>query len=182
LAQSDAGKLELRSELFDLDAVIRDCVTMMREQCVRAGLRFDAPPAVGPLPVYGEPAKLRQIILNLLSNATKFSESGGMVSLHAYARDDGMTEFRIVDTGIGMSQSDIAVALAPFGQVDSRLARRYEGTGLGLPLTKVLVDLHSGTMRIDSEPGRGTRITVAIPQSAEIGESARLLQMAGGMH
>jgi signal transduction histidine kinase len=165
LAKSDAGKLDLRPESFDVGEVISDCAMMMREQFERAKLRFDVAPLEGPLPVYADPAKLRQILLNLLSNAVKFNEPGGSVSLLARAGEAGMTEFRVEDTGIGMSPADIAVALTPFGQVDSRLSRRYEGTGLGLPLTKALVELHRGAMTIDSAPGRGTTMTIAIPRA-----------------
>jgi signal transduction histidine kinase/HAMP domain-containing protein len=166
MAKNETGKLELRAEPLDLRDVLRECTKMMREQCERAKLRLDVPPLEQPLPVHGEPAKLRQIVLNLLSNAMKFNAPGGSVSVIAGRGSAGMTEFRIVDTGIGMSRGDIAVALTPFGQVDSKLARRYEGTGLGLPLTKVLVELHGGTMVIDSEPGRGTSVTVALPRPA----------------
>ncbi len=165
LAKSEAGKLELRPEMLDVGDIVRDCAMMMREQCERARIRFDIAPIEGELPVYGDAAKLRQIILNLLSNAVKFNEPGGRVSLLAWVGEDGMTLFRVDDTGIGMSPADIAVALTPFGQVDSSLARRYEGTGLGLPLTKALVELHGGSITIDSEPGRGTSVTVAIPNS-----------------
>jgi signal transduction histidine kinase/HAMP domain-containing protein len=165
LAKSEAGKLEIRPELLDVGEIMRDCAMMMREQCERARIRFDIAPIKEPLLVYGDPAKLRQIILNLLSNAVKFNEPGGGVSLLARIGEDGMTQFRVDDTGIGMSPDDIAVALTPFGQVDSTLARRYEGTGLGLPLTKALVELHGGSITIDSEPGRGTSVTVAIPTS-----------------
>ncbi len=163
LAKNEAGKLEVRPEPFDLRDVIHDCAQMMKDLCARAELRFDVSPMNGPLPIYGEPAKLRQIVLNLLSNAVKFNRPGGSISLTAGAGPAGMTEFCITDTGIGMSPSDIAVALTPFGQVDNRLSRRYEGTGLGLPLTKALVDLHGGTMTIDSALDRGTSVTVVMP-------------------
>ena len=164
LAKSEASKLELRPEVFDLCDIIHDCAATMRNISERAQLQLDMPVPEQALEVYGEPAKLKQIILNLLSNAVKFNAPGGSVALRAGLGLPGMVEFRVIDTGIGMSASDIAVALTPFGQVDSRLARRYEGTGLGLPLTKALVDLHNGTMTIDSVPGLGTTITVMIPQ------------------
>jgi len=79
---------------------------------------------------------------------------------------------RVSDNGIGMAAEDIPVALAPFGQVDSRLARRYEGTGLGLPLTKVLIELHGGSIAIDSAPGKGTAVTVMLPQTPAPQETA----------
>jgi signal transduction histidine kinase len=165
LAKSESGKLGLRSEALDLGDIIRDCATMIRPQCKAAGLLFQLAVPEAPLPAWGDPAKLRQIMLNLLSNAVKFNTPRGSVSLVAQANvRTGMTEFGIADTGIGMSPDDVAIGLTPFGQVDGSLARRYEGTGLGLPLTKVLVELHGGTMTIDSEPGRGTLVTIGIPQ------------------
>jgi signal transduction histidine kinase/HAMP domain-containing protein len=163
LAKNEAGRLEIKPQAFDLNDVIHDCSLMIREQCERAKLRFDVTSPEDPLPVWGEPAKIRQIALNLLSNAMKFNAPGGQVSLSARMAEGGMTEFCVADTGIGMSSEDIAVALTPFGQVDSSLARRYEGTGLGLPLTKTMVELHGGVMTIDSKPGCGTCITVSIP-------------------
>lgn len=117
-----------------------------------------------PLPVSGDLAKLRQIFLNLLSNAAKFTESGGTVSLIAEAGVNGLA-VTVGDTGIGMSEEDIEVAFQPFGQVDNRLERRYEGTGLGLPLTKSLAELHGASLAIDSARGKGTRVTVTFPQN-----------------
>jgi signal transduction histidine kinase len=113
----------------------------------------------------GDAAKLRQIFLNLLSNAIKFTEKGGSVSLVAGASADGIA-VTVADTGIGMNPEDVEIAFQPFGQVDNRLERRYEGTGLGLPLTKALVDLHKGSMVIDSARGQGTRITVSFPRAS----------------
>jgi signal transduction histidine kinase len=168
IAKSEAGKLELRAEDCDLARIVHECATMMRDMSARAELNLEIALPDGPLPVYGEAAKLRQIILNLLSNAVKFNRPGGRVSLVVDPGDERMTVFRIVDDGIGMSAAEIELAMQPFGQVDSTLARRYEGTGLGLPLTKALVELHGGVLRIASEPGRGTTVTVAIPRSADI--------------
>ena len=111
--------------------------------------------------VLGEKAKLRQIFLNLMSNAIKFTESGGAVSLDV-AQAAGEIAISVSDTGIGMSPQDVQVALTAFGQVDNRLERKYEGTGLGLPLTKSFVELHGGTLQIDSKVGRGTTVTVRL--------------------
>jgi signal transduction histidine kinase len=114
--------------------------------------------------VRADSAKLRQILINLLGNAVKFTPSGGKVSLSAEATPDGGLVFRIADTGIGIPADKMDVAMAPFGQVDSSLARKYEGTGLGLPLTKRLVEMHGGTFHLTSEPGRGTIATVRLPK------------------
>jgi signal transduction histidine kinase/HAMP domain-containing protein len=163
LTKSEAGKLQLNSETLDLRTVLLDCATMMRDQCARAGLSFEFTPAQDAIELEGDPAKLRQIVLNLLSNAIKFTDPGGTVRLATRLVPENRVEIEIADTGIGMSAGDIPIALIPFEQIDSRLARRYEGTGLGLPLAKALVELHQGRMLIDSAPGRGTRVSVLLP-------------------
>jgi signal transduction histidine kinase/HAMP domain-containing protein len=162
LAKSDAGKLLLDPQPVDLREVLGDCALMVREQFRSAELSFRCEGLDTPLMVWGDPSKLRQIFLNLLSNAIKFTESGGHVVVTATASGPGITVC-VGDDGIGMSEDDIRVALEPFGQVDNRLERRYEGTGLGLPLTQSLVELHGGTLRVESEPGRGTRVSVGLP-------------------
>jgi signal transduction histidine kinase len=112
----------------------------------------------------GDAAKLRQIFLNLLSNAIKFTEEGGSITLSAVSGTNDVA-VTVADTGIGMDPQDVEIAFQPFGQVDNRLERRYEGTGLGLPLTKALVDLHKGRIAVDSARGRGTRVTVSFPRA-----------------
>ena len=165
LAKSQSGKLAVHFETVDFGHILVDCASMMRDQCKRGDLILEFTEPAGPMLVSGEPAKLRQVLLNLLSNAVKFTEPGGRVTLSA--RDEGDTIVAEVrDTGIGMSSDDIAIALTPFGQVDNRLARRFEGTGLGLPLAKELIELHGGTLVIHSEPGRGTTISVVLPKLA----------------
>jgi signal transduction histidine kinase/HAMP domain-containing protein len=170
LAKSEAGKLQLTIETVDLRVVLCDCVTLMAEQCRQAGLTIVSEPGAEPLELMGEPAKLRQIFLNLLSNAAKFTEAGGRISLYASGQSPEHISVVIADTGIGMAPEDIPIALTPFEQIDSRLARRYEGTGLGLPLAKALVELHGGRISIDSRLGSGTQVTVALPRAFVAGE------------
>jgi signal transduction histidine kinase len=113
--------------------------------------------------LFGDSAKLTQILVNLLSNAIKFTPSKGTVRLAIEQNGCGGLSFRVEDTGIGMSAEQIPLALAPFGQVDSGLARKYQGVGLGLPLTKRLVELHGGRIEITSAPGRGTTVMFHLP-------------------
>jgi signal transduction histidine kinase len=164
LSKSEAGKMVLAVHETDMRDVLGDCIAMVREQCVAGGLEFSVTGMDQALPLIGDVAKLRQIFLNLLSNAIKFTEKGGRVSLSAAAIVDGIA-VTVADTGIGMDPKDVEVAFLPFVQVDNRLERRYEGTGLGLPLTKALVDLHKGSMVIDSARGRGTRVTITFPRA-----------------
>jgi signal transduction histidine kinase len=164
LSKSEAGKMVLAVRETDMRDVLEDCIAMVREQCAAAGLEFSVTGLDQSLPLMGDVAKLRQIFLNLLSNAIKFTEKGGRVSLSAVTTSDGVA-VTVADTGIGMDPQDVEVALQPFAQVDNRLERRYEGTGLGLPLTKALVDLHQGSMAIDSARGRGTRVTITFQRA-----------------
>jgi signal transduction histidine kinase len=164
LSKSEAGKMVLTAHDTDMRDVLEDCVSMVREQCAAAGLTLSVTGMDRPLPMSGDAAKLRQIFLNLLSNAIKFTDTGGSVALSADATADRI-EVTVTDTGIGMDPQDVEVAFQPFTQVDNRLERRYEGTGLGLPLTKALVDLHKGNITIDSARGKGTRITISFPRA-----------------
>jgi signal transduction histidine kinase len=112
--------------------------------------------------ITGDATRLRQIVLNLLSNAIKFTPAGGRVDVDVRSRD-GKIEIAVRDTGIGMNQADIPKAMEPFQQADSTIARKYGGTGLGLPLCKLFVELHGGIMVIASAPGQGTTVTVTLP-------------------
>jgi signal transduction histidine kinase len=164
LAKSESGKLVLDTRPSDMAEVLGDCVTMVREQIAAAGLALETHGLDQKLPLSGDPAKLRQIFLNLLSNAMKFTPAGGRVWLDARMTADGIA-VTVGDNGIGMSAEDMDIALQPFGQVDNRLERRYEGAGLGLPLTRALVDLHGGSMSFESARNQGTKVTVTFPRA-----------------
>ena len=111
-----------------------------------------------------DPRRLKQIFLNLLSNAVKFTKEGGIVSCDAYVEESGDMAITITDTGIGMDKAGVEKAMTKFGQADTSLSRTHEGTGLGLPLTKGLVELHGGLLTLDSSPDKGTKITIRIPR------------------
>ena len=108
---------------------------------------------------------MKQVLLNLLSNAVKFTPSGGSVVVNTALDGSGDFLVRVKDTGIGMTSDEITIALTPFGQVESSLSRRYEGTGLGLSLSKGLVELHGGKLEIESAPQEGTSVTIRFPAS-----------------
>src|SRR5262249_11196959 len=135
LSKSTDGKLRLNPELVDMAVIIRDCERVFGEQCVEAGLKLLVKIDPSAYFVLGDEEKLRHVVTNLLSNAVKFSPPGGSVTISTKAiPSSGDLELTIADTGIGMRPEDIPKAMEPFGQIDSALARRYEGTGLGLPL------------------------------------------------
>ena len=167
LSKSETGKMILDVQDVDMREVLKDCAIMVGEQAAEAGLEFAIRGVETELPLKGDPAKLRQIFLNLLSNAIKFTPRGGYIWAEAKSSAGGVA-VTVGDSGIGMSPDDVAVALTPFGQVDNRLERRYEGTGLGLPLTKAFIELHGGRLSFDSARGAGTRVTVTFPAAIEI--------------
>ncbi|MGC2413900.1 MAG: ATP-binding protein [Stellaceae bacterium] len=166
LSKSEAGKLELVCDDVDLGEVIASSLQMMRGECARAELSLAVQLTDAPLRLRADGSKLKQVFLNLLSNAVKFTEPGGEVTVSAEATPDNSVSIRVVDTGIGMSSEEIPIAFAAFGQVDNQFARRYGGTGLGLPLSKALVELHGGTIAIKSMPGKGTTVIVTLPRDA----------------
>ena len=118
--------------------------------------------------IIAPPFSLRQVILNLLSNALKFTGSGGLISLNIYTSPDGGVVFAITDTGIGMTEQDTVVAMEPFGQASREKSHTREGAGLGLPLSKALIERHGGTLEIDSMFGKGTTVRVTLPGSRTI--------------
>lgn len=163
LAKIDSGKLELREELIDVGATIRRCLTIIKERATEADvtLEVDIPDVLPRL--YGDEVKLKQVLINLLSNAVKFTLADGKVRVAAAVDESGVLAICIADTGIGIAAANINRALEPFIQIDSDLNRQYEGTGLGLPLAKRLVELHGGTLEIESEIDVGTSVTLRFP-------------------
>jgi two-component system cell cycle sensor histidine kinase PleC len=165
LAKADADKLLLAEKEIDLGEIVGLSSQMVQDMARGAQVDFASETeALLPM-VIGDAAKLTQILVNLLSNAIKFTRPGGKVRLKVERSERRGLTFRVEDTGIGMSADQIPVALEPFGQISNGLTRRYDGVGLGLPLTKRLVELHGGTIEIDSEPGKGTIASVHLPQT-----------------
>jgi signal transduction histidine kinase len=157
------GKIRLQLELVDLTTIIRAALESVAPAAAAKTLAVTSELPGGLPTVRGDAQRLEQVFWHLLSNAVKFTERGGTVTVHARAAADGSVEVAVADTGIGMSAEEIEVALSPFGQINSALARRHRGTGLGLPLVRSLIELHGGTLRVVSQPGAGTTATVAIP-------------------
>jgi two-component system cell cycle sensor histidine kinase PleC len=163
LSKAESGRMELEDEIIDLRAAIERSVATIATLAERGRVTLSL--ELGePLPLlHADSGKIRQILINLLSNAVKFTPVGGTVTLRAGIRPDGDFAIAVEDTGIGMSAEEIPVALSPFGQIGSALSRRHSGTGLGLPLTKRLVELHGGRLEIESFPGKGTVVTAYFP-------------------
>ena len=174
LSKVEAGRAELNEEVLDVRAGIAGALTVIHPRLRQLGHRLllDIPDDL-PL-LRADALRLKQILINLLSNAVKFTPSAGRIEVATAVNGEGGLQIAVSDSGIGIAKGDIAKALAPFGQVESSLNRRFEGTGLGLPLTKKLVELHQGRLRIDSEPGQGTVVTVIFPATRVV-ETAPLM-------
>jgi signal transduction histidine kinase len=166
IAKVEAGKLELRLDRVDVRQLFSACERLMQNKAATAGVTLVVKPVDSVSEVVADEIRLRQILLNLLSNSVKFTPRGGYVTLLAERGPDGARDFKVIDSGIGMSEGELAVAMEPFRQIDSTLSRKYEGTGLGLPLTKALIELHGGTFILASKPGTGTTATVRLPDPA----------------
>jgi signal transduction histidine kinase len=163
LSKVEVGRIELDEVPVNLAQVIIACERIIRPRAASAGLDLVLDlPAVGVV-VRGDERRLKQVILNLLSNAVKFTPRGGRVVAGTRALPTGETVVSVADTGIGMQPHEVPIALEAFRQIESALNRRHEGTGLGLPLAKNLVELHGGTLAIDTAPGEGTTVTVTLP-------------------
>lgn len=164
LSKVEAGRLELSREAVEPKALIDSCLSLMRGRAHDAGLTLTLETRSSPELFHVDKTRVRQIVLNLLSNAIKFTPKGGRVAVRLAENSASDVVVTIIDTGIGMRADEIGIALQPFRQIDNSLARRYEGTGLGLPLARLLTELHGGQLHIDSAPGIGTAVTVTLPR------------------
>ncbi len=166
---SKAEAAEFRVQLSDasLGAIFAEVEMLASGLAAKAGvnLRFEGPD--GNIMVRADRIRLTQSLLNLVSNGIKFNRPGGRVNVRALAAG-GQVRIEVQDTGIGMNQDEIARAFQPFVQLNSGYGRRFEGTGLGLPLTKMLVEAMNGALDIESRSGLGTRITISLPQAAPL--------------
>lgn len=173
-SKAEAGKLEMEVAEVNLNKLVHSCVRLVtpRAESAQVSLIEALPKEI--LNIITDSKKFKQILLNLLSNAIKFTPAGGEVRITAWANiNDDTLMFEVRDSGIGIAPKDISRAMAPFGQVDSTLSRKYEGTGLGLPLTKKFVELMGGKFEIESEIGAGTTIRFSVPR--EVKGSAELV-------
>jgi len=163
ISKIEAGKQELEFESVALNEAIGEAIAMVQPQAnrnqiiVRSSLESTVPPVVADL------RSIKQIVLNLLSNAIRFTHAGGQVIVSTSYTGDGAVLLRIRDSGIGMSEKELESALKPFQQVTAVGQRRGDGTGLGLPLTKALVEANRAEFGISSEPGQGTRVDIVFP-------------------
>lgn len=171
MSKIEAGKRDLAESVININRVVQTALRLvaarakMSKQHLIVKLPKDFPD------FRGEERAFKQIIVNLLTNAIKFTPEGGSITVDGLMNPDGTMQITVTDTGIGIAKEHIDVVLAPFGQIESALSRKHQGTGLGLPLTKALVELHDGTLTISSEVGVGTTVTITLPANRILQQS-----------
>jgi len=162
IAKLNAGKTELHLEPVDINRTIVEAIAIMSRKADTAGIAIVTDLASQAPFVEADPVRIRQVLLNVLANAVKFTPTGGRIDISTAVAS---TELRVAvkDNGIGMAPEDIPRALEPFTQVGRERALAQEGTGLGLPISKTLVESHGGRLEISSAPRRGTTVTINLP-------------------
>ena len=170
ISKMQSGKFTLDAREVDLDEVLQASLASFKQSAVEVDVLLES--RIDPnLPmIKGDPDKLRQVFSNLIGNAVKFTPPGGAVTLEARAVADGGVSVQVRDTGLGMTKEEIAVALMPFAQVDAGHSRWREGTGLGLPIAKALVQLHGGRLTIRSAKSLGTEVAVMLPPACMVSD------------
>jgi len=163
LAKIDSGRVELERSRFDLRLAIDNAVTLVRERAQRHGIALEVDAADSLGEIHADERKVKQILLNLLSNALKFTPDGGRVAVAA-KRADGAAEISVADTGIGIAAADQELIFEEFRQAQTKPGQAREGTGLGLALTRKFVEMHGGRISVESEPGKGATFTFTLPE------------------
>jgi PAS domain S-box-containing protein len=166
LSKIEAGRLELHETPVSIAGLFETCRRMIADRAQAGGVTLDF--QATELEISGDELRLEQVLINLVSNAVKFTPNGGAVTVSAAISEFNEITVAVADTGIGMAPDDIPRALQPFGQIDNTLARSHGGTGLGLPLALRLVELHGGSMTIDSARGKGTTASFTLPSARTV--------------
>lgn len=163
LSKIETGMHELKEDYINIADLIGSVRTLLRERAAKAKIEIETEIEENAPALYADEGKVKRILANILTNAVKFNQPGGKITIKSWCRPESGYVIQVVDTGIGIAAEDIPKALTQFGQVESDHNRAYEGTGLGLPLTKALVELHGGAFDLQSEVGVGTTVTVRFP-------------------
>lgn len=163
ISKLQSGKYTLVASEVNLEEILQACTSSFRLMASEASVNLDVKIAFDLPSISGDAVKLRQVLLNIISNAIKFTPRNGTVTVRAQRTPNGATVIRIRDTGVGMTAEEVNIALTPFGQVDGGRSRWREGTGLGLPIAKALVELHGGSIDINSKKGEGTEVIITLP-------------------
>ena len=162
MSKIEAGQFDLADELIELAPLLQSCLTMVAPRAAEGQVSLTCPDTLMPVEMRGDRRAVRQIVLNLMSNAVKFTPIGGTVTVRIEPAEGGIAVV-VSDTGIGIAKEALDRLCEPFQQVDASISRRFGGTGLGLAITRKLLMLHNGKLRFDSEPGRGTTVWAVFP-------------------
>lgn len=165
LARAETGKLVIREQVFDFDAMVRMVFEQMEPGAVEEELAFTLRNTGSPLHVQGDERLLRQVVLNLISNAIKFTPAGGQIQVSLRTGQDIGVEFVVTDTGVGIPAEDLERVLRPFEQVERALTRSHGGAGLGLSYAVKIIELHGGVLSLESKRGEGTSARFNLPPS-----------------
>jgi len=171
VSKIEAAKLEFDEEDVDLPTVIRECKRMVAARAQEAGISVSSQVAKGVPRIRADNRRIKQVLLNLLTNSIKFTKAGGRVRVECSVNENGGVELSVSDTGIGIDAKNIPMVLQPFGQVRGHSVHAHEGTGLGLSLVQLLTEMHQGEISIESEPGVGTTVYVSLPKERALAKS-----------
>jgi two-component system cell cycle sensor histidine kinase PleC len=163
VSKIQAGQLEVEPEPMDIKPLIASCILIIQAKAKEKNIAVETGIAANMPMIMGDPLRIKQILINLVGNAVKFTPKKGRIRIEAGPAQQGYAIVAVTDTGEGMSGAEIETAMRPFGQVETGFNKRHEGTGLGLPIAYALARLHGGDLRIDSQKGAGTRVTVILP-------------------
>ena len=163
VSKIQAGQLEVEPEAMDIKPLIASCILIIQAKAKEKGIAIETGIAANMPVIMGDALRIKQILINLVGNAVKFTPKNGRIRIEAGPAQQGYAIVAVTDTGEGMSASEVETAMRPFGQVETGFNKRHEGTGLGLPIAYALARLHGGDLRIDSQKGAGTRVTVILP-------------------
>jgi two-component system cell cycle sensor histidine kinase PleC len=163
LSKIQAGKLAMEYVVFDFDELVQATVNIVAQRAKEGEivLAYEGTGEISQF--YGDPLRIKQVLINMLTNAIKFTPAGGTVTLTAPKLIENFIEIMIADTGAGMTAEQLRTAMQPFGQVNSTQAAKVEGTGLGIPISKSIIELHGGMFDIVSAPLRGTTVIFHLP-------------------
>lgn len=167
ISKIQAGKLAVEKEPMALGPILASCLLIVEARARDKNITVECRGAHELPPLMADALRLKQILINLLGNAVKFTPENGRVRIDTNVIDPSYALITVEDNGIGMSPEEVETALRPFGQVDSAFSKRHEGTGLGLPIAQALTRMHGGDLRIDSEKGNGTRVSLILPLAPE---------------
>ncbi|MBG1231087.1 HAMP domain-containing histidine kinase [Aestuariivirga litoralis] len=163
VSKIQAGKLTVDSEPCELHGILTPCLMIADGKAKEKSITIEQKIEPGLPLLMADPLRLRQILINLIGNAVKFTPENGNITISAWRVENNFVDISITDDGPGMTPSELATALRPFGQVDSGYNKKQEGTGLGLPIAQALTRLHGGDLVVKSEKGRGTQVSALIP-------------------